>query len=60
MSWLALVTEADDEYYKDPWDLEYSNGKRFYNTDKTNVGVYANPLTFGATNITFGTEELTF
>jgi hypothetical protein len=38
--WLDIVLEADDEYYETEDVYEFSNGRTFESTDKTDSGVY--------------------
>lgn len=37
----SIVVENDDEFYEDPTVYEFSNGRKFKCTDKSDSGVYS-------------------
>lgn len=39
-SWLSQVTKADKDHYETEDAYEFSNGRTFKSTDKTDHGVY--------------------
>ena len=40
IDWRSVVIEADPDHFKDDIAYEFSNGRVFLSTDKSNSGIY--------------------
>lgn len=47
VTWLSEVLKVDKEFYDPDVAYEFSNGRKFLNTDKTHGGIYAYALITG-------------